>query len=393
MFDFPSESSKRATRLASVATSWALFLVLFIAVLAVWDRYGESYIGYYAPTLVVWQGGNPYDYLQALQVVEATIGMGGNTPFYYPIWLTFLVGPLIALPFNWSKLAWLVLSVVFWVSAMPLFESLFRYRLVVWVRWLVWLWAFWVFGWLTLRAEQIAFAILLALAVCLWAITRRRTIIAAASLALLLLKPNISFLPFAAILLYLWDQDRQVVWRTLGILAGLVVVSTLIVPQWWEPIGSGRLPRGWDQGLNGLEVEGRRLNTTTLDWLDYTWGIQGLPAVLILASIAVFAAFWLLRWRRNLILAAILAIPLGFLLTPYAMQYDYALLIPTFLFVLQKSRQVDYLRRGLVWMGLVCLSGILIVEGPISDGLWLPIILLILLFIVTHPYDSRIPGE
>ncbi len=373
--------------MGTFASFGALVVVLVIAVFATWAWYGEDFVTYYAPAKVILAGQNPYEYDQIVATIFNATGCGGNSPFYYPLWITFPVFPLAILPLQISRLLWLVAEVVFWVMGLRLTSRLFREQVAPWTRWLVWLFGFLLFGWATLRAEQIAFALLFDWAFCMWAIQHSRRKTAAITMALLLIKPNVTFLPFIVLCLYAWRKDKRILLGAFAALALLFSTSTLVTPGWWEPIVAGRLPNGWNQGLSGYEIDARRLTTTTADFLDYNLGIQQAPAVFIQMAIGLIAAYLIWRWRSHVLYNSMLSIPLGLMITPYAMQYDYALLTPGIFWVVHRFHQLDRARQWAVSTGLILLASVIFWEKPVTDGLWLSIILAVLI-LLTAPLVS-----
>lgn len=369
------------TRLANLGALWTLVLVIGFAVLTTLLWYGEDFMTFYAPAKVFAAGLNPYDYAQIVATILRATGNGGNSPFYYPMWIIFPLIPLAFLPLQLGRCLWLIVQVVFLVAGLLVTEKLVGQYPAPWIRWVVWLAAFVLFGWSTLRAEQVACAIFFDWALCLWAIRQNRVKTAAVALALLLIKPNITFLPFMVLCGYLWFRERSIVLRAIAVVGMLFLISTAVIPGWWAPILEGRLPNGWNQGLTGFEVDARRLTTTTSDFLDYNLGIQGAPAVLVELGIGLFSACLIWRGRHDVLYDSLLAIPLGLMLTPYAMQYDYALLIPAFLWVLHRSPQISRSKQIALVAGLVFLASVLLWEKPISDGLWMPMTLIVLLLV------------
>jgi hypothetical protein len=172
----------------------------------------------------------------------------------------------------------------------------------------------------------------------------------------------------------------------------LLLFSTLAIRDWYEPILHGELPNGLTQVLNGPDqVTGIRINTTLLDWLRgfglpdaIAWGAWGLAVV---ASLGLLA--W--AWRRHVatIYLVLLSVALGFVITPYTLQYDYPLMAPALLWVLWQLPLVSRWRR---WIGLAVLAlmfSVLLWESPISDGYWIALGLAGLLIWIGQPEDKE----
>lgn len=375
-------------RLANFGALSALIFLVVAAVLQVWILFGQDFVCYYSWARIALAGKNPYDYNLVVQAVFDTSGRGGNCPFYYPLWFIFPFLPLSLNQFQVSRLVWLVALSAFWLMAMKLTDRGWSNAYPSpWVRWLVWSGAFFLFGWATLRVEQIALAVFFVWALCLRALEQNRIKTAAIALAMLLLRPNITFLAFLVLFFYA-AKSRRIVLGMFAVFALLLAISTLITPGWWEPIIKGQLLNGMNQGLNGNEIDARRLTSTTSDFLDYELGITNAPAILIQAGLGLFALFLIWRWRSHILFDCILALTVVFWVTPYAMQYDYALLAPAFLWVVHQIPRLNGPTRILVVVGLAFLVSILFWESPATDGLWMPITLTLLL-IVTAPSVER----
>jgi hypothetical protein len=172
-------------------------------------------------------------------------------------------------------------------------------------------------------------------------------------------------------------------------LVSLAALASVVTPGWWEPIINGQVPPAWDHGLVGLELEGRRVNSTMMDWLEITWGIQGILAWSILAIVACIGVFSLWRWRSHPLFVAILSVPIGFLLAPTAMQYDYALLTIPFMWVLGQVAHISRIRQAIIAASVAGFFSLLFLESLVSDALWFPIVLTILVFIAAPSVTSR----
>ena len=320
-------------RLANYAALVALGTVVVAAASATWIRFGQDFIAFFTSSRLVLLSENPYDYEKTVSIVLQTIGVGGNSPFYYPLWFTFPMLPLATIPFQAARALWILIGLASALIAMKFFAPLLGDHSPSWTRWLVWLYCFCVFGWLTMRTEQVAFLLLLDLALTLWAIQRGHRNIAAVTLGLLFVKINVTFLPVAAIGLYVWRTEKRILLGAALTLAVLFGIATLVTPNWWSPILAGRLPNGLTQGLRGFETDGRRLTTTAADFFLINWGVPEIFVWVGQAMLLIGVCALIYRWRGSLIYSTLAATAYGFLITPYAVQYDYALLAPAFAWV------------------------------------------------------------
>jgi hypothetical protein len=356
-----------------------LSLLLTTALVAVYASYrwfGQDFRGYYAAARLVLEGGNPYDYSQLAPVLFQLDGRVGNNPFYYAPWWALAFTPLAAsIPYPAARVAWLMISLLLGFGALALTQRVLGWRIRGGGRWLAYWTAFFLLGWICLRYEQSGIFLLAVLAVLLWALQQDKDWLAGLALPLLLTKPNATFVPVAVITAVFWFRGhrRALLWAGIG-LFGLLLISTLAIPGWYEPIVGGELPNGLTQVLDGPQrVTGIRINTTLLDWLQgfgipksIGWGVWGIVVLLSLCLL-----IW--AWRREVdtVYLVALAVALGFIISPYTLQYDYPMLALVLFWVYWRLPQVAAKQR---WVGLailVFLFSVLLWEGPISDGYWI----------------------
>ena len=366
-------------RLANYAALVALGTVVVAAASATWIRFGQDFIAFFTSSRLVLLSENPYDYEKTVSIVLQTIGVGGNSPFYYPLWFTFPMLPLATIPFQAARALWILIGLASALIAMKFFAPLLGDHSPSWTRWLVWLYCFCVFGWLTMRTEQVAFLLLLDLALTLWAIQRGHRNIAAVTLGLLFVKINVTFLPVAAIGLYVWRTEKRILLGAALTLAVLFGIATLVTPNWWSPILAGRLPNGLTQGLRGFETDGRRLTTTAADFFLINWGVPEIFVWVGQAMLLIGVCALIYRWRGSLIYSTLAATAYGFLITPYAVQYDYALLAPAFAWVAVRQRTTNPGRLIFFVLSAAFMASVLLWEGPVSDALWIAITMALLL--------------
>ena len=193
-------------------------------------------------------------------------------------------------------------------------------------------------------------------------------------LAMLLIKPNITLLPVAAICLWLVLRRRWQTFLSLGlVLIVLLLVSTALSPGWYSPLLQSGLGSQLGQVLDAPNVVvALRINTTLTDWLTGYGLTNGTVSIIQwLATLASGLSLLLVIFRSNSLLGVICAALLAnFAVTPYALQYDYPLLsLPLF----WSLAHVFHSKRGL-WIGLFInafIASVLIWERPISDGYWI----------------------
>ncbi|MFQ6015920.1 MAG: glycosyltransferase family 87 protein, partial [Anaerolineae bacterium] len=368
---------------AALLSAW---LVVLVAMgYATLRFYGQDFRGYYAAARVLRQGGDPYAYSQVAPVLVELTGRAGNNPYYYPPWFAVVLTPLAAfLPYEPARAVWTALNLVFLWVALRLTLAVIGWEAQGWRRWLTYLSAAYLLAWLCLRFEQTGILIFLFLSLALWAIQRGSWGLTGLSLALLMTKPQASFVVFGVLLVALWfSRKRAIVWCLVS-LTLLVVVSTWILPGWYQHFFEPGFGKGLTHVLDGPDkIVAKRINTTMLHWLD-SMGIPGILAWAIYALTVVGCGWLLVRALcRSLALQRLtaLATTVGFLVTPYALQYDYPPLILPLLAVYKELPHLTQWRR---WMGLGILAFLFTVplwEGPISDGFWLPVGTLCLLLL------------
>jgi hypothetical protein len=153
----------------------------------------------------------------------------------------------------------------------------------------------------------------------------------------MLTKPQAVFV--TVLVLGIWalrEKPKVVLWAFVWV-ALFLLLATIVFPYWWrfdmENFGAGIY-----HAQDGAEViVGKRVAATTYDWLSYSFGIAGWLYFFIILLVAGFGVILLIRtWRcwydpRYIAAAATL---LTFLITPYALLYDFlTLVLPFFLVV------------------------------------------------------------
>jgi hypothetical protein len=188
-------------------------------------------------------------------------------------------------------------------------------------------------------------------------------------------------LPVFAIGLGAWRTEKRIVLGAVLTVVLLFAFATLVTPNWWSPILAGRLPNGLTQGLRGFETDGRRITTTAADFLLLNWGVPEIFAWAGQAMLLIGAVALISRLRESLVYSTLVAMACGFLITPYAVQYDYALLAPAFVWVALQQRTASLVRRVSFILGAVFMASVLFWEGPVSDALWIAITMALLLLL------------
>jgi hypothetical protein len=166
------------------------------------------------------------------------------------------------------------------------------------------------------------------------------------------------------------------------VLAGLVIVSTLITSNWYDPLFKEGFGAGLTSVLDGPDqVVAYRINSTFPDWL----GTVGLAKEIRYASYGGFLIlglswFAVAVWKSDSILhAASVSLLVSFALTPYALQYDYPPLVIPFFWSLRESFATAAGRRtALVLAGFIL--SVIFWQQNISWAYWMVVGLVVLFF-------------
>jgi alpha-1,2-mannosyltransferase len=372
--------------------AWMIAVGVLAAV--IWVTYragGQDFRGYYAAATVLSHGGDPFEFpLIAEELVRQT-GFAGNNPYYYPPWLALLFIPFSMFPLQVARLLWLGANIAFACHAFVLLRRILRWPTLDWRGAALVMLLAYPIGMTALRAEQISIFLAWCLIVALWAIHRNRAAVCGLALAMLLTKPNVTFFPLAIILLWLIGKR---LWRPvtafLFATGGLVAVSTWAVPGWWTHLLDPSFGAGWRQELTGPgTVVGQRVTATLIDWLS----LASLPSWAAIAAYGLLSlvAIWLAwqAWRGTLpiVQAAQLGCVVGFLITPYAMDYDYALLALPIALLLQAAprRPALHLAALLLWVAFYTIH---LWGHWMSDAYWMPLILLALTVVGSRRWNG-----
>ena len=354
--------------------------------------YGQDFKSYYAAARVLLIGGNPYDYAQLVRFLPDIAGQIGNYPYFYPLWFAWLITPLAWLPFEIARGIWMFFNLSIWVVGLWQLSKLIDWPVAGWRRWLMFLYATFLFAWITLRFEQIGILLFALFVASLTAIRKAHWAWAGACLALLLIKPNITLLPVAAIIIWLILRGRWQPLITLClVLAGLLLATTAATPDWYRPF----LQPGFGHGLFDIfdspsRIVAVRINTTIIDWLSALIPNSICRAVIyiIVALIGVLTVIFVVLRSDSLMKVATISLLVSFAVTPYALQYDFPLLtLPLFWATALFTRSDQVLKVGLALS--LFMASVLLWEHPISDAYWIVIGLIVLTLWSWTRTDSR----
>jgi hypothetical protein len=307
-------------------------------------------------------------------LLEVT-GEMGNNPYYYPPWFAWLFIPLSVLPFQLARAVWMTFNIITWNAGLWQLGKIIDWPAIGWRRYLLFALATFSFAWVTWRYEQAGILVFIILVALILSIQNQNWTWAGVWLALLLFKPNVTFVVVAGISLWL---VRKGYWRTVLImglvLVVLITVSTLITPNWYQPLFEDEFGRGLTVALDGPnQVVAQRINTTFVDWLR-TLGIEPPLRTLIYGiatCIGAMVFFWAVNRSGLLELISILLL-VSYALTPYVLQYDYPPLVIVLFWAL--SRCVSSSKAFAMGLALaVFIFSVIFWQQNISWAYWMVI--------------------
>lgn len=360
--------------------AFALFLVTSLSL--AWLAYsfgGVDFGVYYAAGRVMLNGGNPYDYNQlAGEIISSTGSL--NNPFYYAPWFAWAMSVLALLPYGLARLCWAVINVGLWYGGLFNLSKLIEWPPAGWRRWGAYLFATIVFAWSTWGSEQVGVVILFLATVLLLSHQRSRHVLTGFLMALILFKPNITGLTALALAAWLISRrEWKPVISMITSLAGFLVISLLISPGWYLALTQPDKLTGLSYTLSETgAAETLRYASTLPGWLA-SYGVRGAPAYAIYAFAALLGinfAVCLVKNSKDITALTAFSFLVNFALTPYALFYDYSVLVITLFHLNALLSQ----RPALIWIqrsmnGLVIAS--LFVGDNISYRYWIVVIFIL----------------
>jgi hypothetical protein len=380
-------------RLADAAAIVALAVCAVYTVAAAATYQGGDFRAFYAAGKVTLEGGNPYDYASVSRVLWSLAGDPGATGpylppyyYYYPPWLCLLLAPVAALPFGAARLVWLTLNALMLAGGAALVVKAAGWRPRPWQWGLAGIGVLYPLGWVALSAEQLGIFTLFWLAVATALLSPiatsvrppARSVLIGLSLCLAITKPQDGFLPVAVLIVLAWrPHNCAVILWFAACLAGLLAISSLLFPAWWSALDLGSLAANLTAQLQTSGATAQRINATLLDWLG-ALGIRGWAAAPV--YLALVGACGLTLWRGfaarlPVVYLMALASVAGFLLTPYAFEYDYVVMTPALLWCLHGLQQPGRIRRLVLFVLLAAFCTIHLWGHWMSDAYWMPLLL------------------
>ena len=311
--------------------------------------FGVDFRGYYAAAQVLMAGGNPYDYHQVAAALLKVTGEMGNNPYYYPLWFAWLFIPLAILPFQMARAVWMLFNLIIWNISIFQLSKFINWPIDDWKRYSIFTISTLIFAWITFRYEQAGILLLGVFIGVMLSLQNQKWTQAGIWLALLMVKPNITFIVVAAICAWLIRRGlRHSFLVMMGSSLILIIIPTIITPDWFKPFLEPGFGQGLTVTLDGPEILGEtRINTTMLDWLAYN-GVQSNFRLLLYKVsivIAILILILVIQHSKSLLEIISLSLLISYAITPYALQYDYPPLVITFFWALSLLRPSKFTKQ------------------------------------------------
>jgi hypothetical protein len=156
--------------------------------------------------------------------------------FAYPIYVVLMLAPTVTLPFSTVHRIFFWLFVVLTTMSVPLWLGTVRWRLSRTATAVAILLTLGCFPAIQgLRLQQLTVLVVVLMAGAMYAITRRRFVLAGILLALASIKPQLVFLLILWLCIWLlgnWRERQRVLWSLAISMAVLVVAGELLLPGW-----------------------------------------------------------------------------------------------------------------------------------------------------------------
>lgn len=332
-------------------------LWFLIILLVVWDvvrlanpaapvrHAGVDFLGYWASTRLFMHGGNPYD-AAAVLAVEQAAGYGDPKPLvmWSPPWTHILLLPLAQFPYTTARGIWFCFNMLLLMWTASSYWKTAGGSPPPWPAWV----AVFLFvpSALSLNIGQTSPLLFAGLIGFIWALTKRRDLLAGVFASLLTVKPHVVYLFWVFLILWTVRSQR---WRvpaglagTLAGCAGLAwVMNRGIYAAYIRGLFSDYGAKAWETPT--LATILRLLFPEHEGWLLY------LPAA---AGFVVAVWLWL-RWRADFDWQRAL-IPMTLLsaiTAPYGWTMDLVVLLPVALLLTVRFR----LRPARQWPWFACL--------------------------------------
>jgi hypothetical protein len=355
MTDASNPSWIRALRPLGAMTLVAALLVLLGRAVMPWDKMFPDVICFWTSGKILGSGQSPYD--PELQTrIQRELGWDRETagrgiydflPFNYPPWMALLWVLFVPMGFDAARVAWFFLNVEMALVAGYLLRQTVPTR-ALWLP--VVLVPTFLFSLACVTLAQTAILVFFLICLVWWLLDRRWDRSAGIVMAWLTLKPQLTAVLLAGLLLWTVRQRRWGVVKAFAIALTVLTLGCLALVPWW-PV----------QFVNALQHPPPP--TEYFPWIGNSWllvlrtcGLQGWPLWLFYLGVAlpflalvVRAAVDRARPLSDVLALGCLA---AFFVAPYERHYDFpVLLIP--LLILLGSRLGTWSGRALLMALLV----------------------------------------
>lgn len=354
-------------------------LVVFIAVtIGTYNSFTKPFPGH-NDFMSRWEGArsywvdslNPYGDEASLNIQKAIYGRAvieGEDPglFAYPMYMAFMVYPLVQMDYSWASAIWMTLLEACLIFALLLAMDMFNWRpkplllgaLILWT-----LLAYYPARGLLLGQPGLLVYFLDVLAI--WAIIKRHDNVAGIALAFSTIKPQMGFLIVPFLLLWALRVKR---WRFVAVFVVTMLVlmglSFLLVPTWMSDwIAQIALYPSYTEIGSPVWI------VAHFPWLGINpdtgkWGISGgfggtIELVINLALYAFTLWLWftvlIQRKYERALWVAMLTILITHLVAPRTATPHYVVFITSMIFYLWRLNQ-PRIKRGGLWIGLLLLA-------------------------------------
>ncbi|HXC49412.1 MAG TPA: glycosyltransferase family 87 protein [Candidatus Limnocylindrales bacterium] len=349
-------------RLLTHIGAWLLMTCVAVGILRSTippENVGPDFIQFWTAATLLVHHEDPYDpgHQAAIQrslgwkKSEEGLGLYDFMPYYYPPWLGLACIALLPLGYPLAKMTWIVLAADALIAGALLLKDTIRGLTAAVAIGVVVLFGFSI---KSVAMGQIAPLVVFLAALAWWLLDRRRDVAAGAALALLTIKPQLTLLAIAALLVWCMRRRR---WRVVGMfaatLAALGAVSAAFFPGWLRSMLSATtatpMPTKYFPGIG----------TTWYSVLDAV-GIHGMNLVIVAAvtGAVLIVALMEAALRKDTTLEHVIGLGLiaPFFVAPYARAYDFpVLLIPALALIGSKMTAMS---RGLMIASLTVLTGL-----------------------------------
>lgn len=309
---------------------------------------------------LLWHHRNPYSPEVTREIQRGFYGRpilasnrdGPSDPeaFAYPVYVVFLLAPFLSFSFNAVRIVFNVVLMLLTVASLPLWMRALNLHLRPWPTLLAWLATMSSFAVVDgLHLEQITLLVVFLIAASAVALAGGRLVLAGVLLALAMVKPQLTILVVAFLLVWTfgaWRSRKRFAFGFGAVMTALLIGSELVLPGWFQL---------WRQAIREYIAYHRPSLLTGL--LGQRVAIAATAGAFILCG----ALFWYSKrepprsHQFNFALVAALTVTTLFLPNAGSAYYNQALLIPACLWLFTPGWALARTNRmaRLTWLAVV----------------------------------------